>query len=203
MARAGQQNLQVPDAEVDAAVTKAKGGVTDEVFQQQLIQRGLSSADVREGLRRQLLAEKVMERDVTTKVNVTEQQVTDTFNANRAQFNVPEDAVHLAQIVITPVREPQVANRTGDDAGDARCRDGKGEDADAAAAGGRALCRSRERLFGGSGIGVSCRRPRTRSDIENSTSAARIARRRAPTATRPGASGEPGWSAYDRVRRVT
>ena len=117
VARAVQSNLQVPDSDVDAAVTKAKGGVTDDAFQQQLIQRGLSTADVREGLRRQMLAEKVVERDVTSKVNVTDQQVTDTFNANRAQFNVPEDAVHLAQIVITPVREPQIANRTGDDAG--------------------------------------------------------------------------------------
>src|SRR5215216_4538897 len=58
VARAVQSNLQVPDAEIDAAVTKAKGGATDDAFQQQLIQRGLSTADVREGLRRQLLAEK-------------------------------------------------------------------------------------------------------------------------------------------------
>jgi peptidyl-prolyl cis-trans isomerase SurA len=116
MDRARQQNLQVPDAEVDAALTKAKGGLNDDAFQQQLIQRGLSTADVRDGLRRQLLAEKVMERDVTSKVTVSDQQVTDFFNANRAQFNLPQDAVHLAQIVITPVRDPQLANRTGDDA---------------------------------------------------------------------------------------
>jgi peptidyl-prolyl cis-trans isomerase SurA len=116
VARASQQNLQVPDAEVDAALTKARNGMTDDAFQQQLIQRGLSTADVREGMKRQLLAEKVVERDVTAKVTVTDQQVIDFFNANRAQFNLPEDAVHLAQIVITPVREQQLANRTGDDA---------------------------------------------------------------------------------------
>src|SRR5688572_30531785 len=38
MDRARQQNLQVPDAEVDAALTKAKGGLNDDAFQQQLIQ---------------------------------------------------------------------------------------------------------------------------------------------------------------------
>jgi len=199
VARAGQQNLQVPDAEVDAAVTKAKGGVTDDVFQQQLIQRGLSTADVREGLRRQLLAEKMVDRDVTAKVNVTEQQVTDTFNANRAQFNVPEDAVHLAQIVITPVREPQVGNRTGDDAATP----------DAATAKVKMLM---QRLQEGAPFADlardysedpdSRRRSRTRADIENSAGAASLARRRPAAATRPGARGEPGWSAHDRVRRV-
>jgi peptidyl-prolyl cis-trans isomerase SurA len=49
-------------------------------------------------------------------VSVSDQEVTDVFNANRAQFNLPEDAYHLAQIVITPVREQQLANRSGDDA---------------------------------------------------------------------------------------
>jgi peptidyl-prolyl cis-trans isomerase SurA len=114
--RATKQNLQVTDGDIDAALTKAKNGMTDDAFQQQLIQRGLSTADVREGLRRQLLADKLIERDVTSKVTVTDQQITDFFNANRAQFNLPQDAVHLAQIVITPAREQQLANRTGDDA---------------------------------------------------------------------------------------
>lgn len=116
VARAAKTNLQVPDADVDAALTKAKNGMTDDAFQQQLIQRGLSTADVRDGLRRQLLAEKVIERDVTSKVTVSDQQVIDFFNANRAQFNLPEDSVHLAQIVVTPAPEGQPTNRTGDDA---------------------------------------------------------------------------------------
>ena len=51
-----------------------------------------------------------------SKVTVSDQQVTDFFNANRAQFNLPEDALHLAQIIVTPVRDQQIANRTGDDA---------------------------------------------------------------------------------------
>jgi peptidyl-prolyl cis-trans isomerase SurA len=114
--RSGRANLQVSDADVDAALAKARNGATEDAFQQQLIQRGLSTADVRNGLRRQLLADKILDRDVTSKVTVTDQQIVDFFNANRAQFNLPQDAVHLAQIVITPAREPQLANRTGDDA---------------------------------------------------------------------------------------
>ena len=71
---------------------------------------------MREGLRRQLLTEKVIEQEVGSKIAVTDKDVTDFFAANRAQFNVAEEAYHIAQIVVTPVREAQLANGTGDDA---------------------------------------------------------------------------------------
>jgi peptidyl-prolyl cis-trans isomerase SurA len=71
---------------------------------------------MREGLRRELLTQKVMEREVAGKVNVSEQEIADFFNANKAQFNIPEESYHLAQIVVTPVRDQQIGNRTGDDA---------------------------------------------------------------------------------------
>ena len=60
---------------------------------------------MRDGLRRELLVQKVIERDVVSKVAVSDQDVSEFFNANRAQFNFPEEAYHIAQIVVTPVRE--------------------------------------------------------------------------------------------------
>jgi peptidyl-prolyl cis-trans isomerase SurA len=114
--RARQQNVQVSDGDVDKAYNDTKKNMPDAAFQQQLTQRNLTTADVREDLRRQLLTQRVIDRDVGAKIVVTDQQVTDYFNANRAQFNLPEDAFHLAQIVVTPVRDQQIANRTGDDA---------------------------------------------------------------------------------------
>ena len=114
--RAGVLKIEVPAADVDNAYNEAKKNISEEQFQQELTKRNLTSADMREGLRRQLLAQKVIEQDVTGKIAITDQEVTDFFNANRSQFNLPEEAYHLAQIIVTPVREPQVANRTGDDA---------------------------------------------------------------------------------------
>ena len=70
--------------------------------------RGLTPADIREGLRRELLTEKVVNQEVGTKVTVTDQEVSDFFNANRAQFNVAEESYHVAQIVVTPAaRRPR------------------------------------------------------------------------------------------------
>ena len=116
IAKARELKIDVPDSELDAAYAEAKKNLPDAAFQQELARRSLTAADMREGLRRELLAQKVIDQEVGSKSTVTDQEVTDFFNANRAQFNIPEEAYHIAQIVVTPVQEPQAANRTGDDA---------------------------------------------------------------------------------------
>jgi peptidyl-prolyl cis-trans isomerase SurA len=108
--------LEIPQSELDTAFANAKKNLADDVFQQELTRRGVTADDMREGLRRELLTQKVINQEVTSKIAVTDQAVTDFFNANRAQFNVPEESYHIAQIVVTPVREAQLANRSGDDA---------------------------------------------------------------------------------------
>jgi peptidyl-prolyl cis-trans isomerase SurA len=116
LARAPALKIDVTEKDIDTAYDEAKKGIGEEVYQQELTKRNLTTADMRERLRRELLTQKVLEREVSSKVTVTDREVTDFFNANRSQFNLPEESYHLAQIVVTPVRDAQLANRTGDDA---------------------------------------------------------------------------------------
>jgi peptidyl-prolyl cis-trans isomerase SurA len=116
VAKAGQLKVDVPASELDTAYAEAKKNITDEAFQQELTKRGLTPADMREGLRHELLTRKVFDQEVGSKITVSSQEVSDFFLANRSQFNLTEDAYRIAQIVITPVREAQLTNRTGDDA---------------------------------------------------------------------------------------
>jgi peptidyl-prolyl cis-trans isomerase SurA len=116
LAKAGALKVTVADTEVDTAFTNAKANIADDAFQQELTQRGLTPADMRESLRRELITQKVITQEVGSKVSVSDKEVTDFFNANRAQYNVPEESYHLAQILVTPVRDAQVGNRSGDDA---------------------------------------------------------------------------------------
>ncbi|HEX6975433.1 MAG TPA: SurA N-terminal domain-containing protein [Vicinamibacterales bacterium] len=116
LAKARTLKIEVPDSELDTKYNDAKKNMSDEAFQAELKKRNLTAADMREGLRRELLENKLIEREVTSKVAVSDQEITDFFNANRAQFNLAEDAYHIGQIVITPAPTPQLANRTGDDA---------------------------------------------------------------------------------------
>ena len=116
LARAQRQAIDVPGAEIDKAYAEAKQNISDEAFQKELSQRDLTIADLRERLRRELVVRKLMEQEIGSKVTITDQDVTDFFNANRPQFDLAEDTFHLAQIVVTPVRDSQTANRRGDDA---------------------------------------------------------------------------------------
>jgi peptidyl-prolyl cis-trans isomerase SurA len=114
--RAPALQVAVSDAEIDKAYTDAKSGATDDVFKQELTRRNLTETDVRDSIRRDLTVQKVLQKEVTDKVTVSDQEVTDVFNANKSSFNLPEDAVHIAQIVVTPGRDQQIANRSGNDA---------------------------------------------------------------------------------------
>jgi parvulin-like peptidyl-prolyl isomerase len=116
LAKARALKLEVTQTDLDAAFADAKKNMPDEAFQQELTRRGLTPVDMREGLRRELLTQKLIAQEVGSKVSVTDQEVTTTFNTNRAQFNMAEESYHLAQIVVTPGRDAQVANSTGDDA---------------------------------------------------------------------------------------
>ncbi len=116
LAKARELKLEVPESELDTAYAEAKKNIADDAFQQELTRRSLTPADMREGLRRELLTQKVIDHEVGSSITVTDKEITDFFDANRAQFNVAEEAYHIAQIVVTPVRDAQVANGTGDDA---------------------------------------------------------------------------------------
>lgn len=116
LAKARELKVELPDSELDKAFNDAKANIPNDAFEKELNSRNLTAADMREDLRRNLLAQKVVDREVTAKVTVTDQDIKAFYEANRAQFNRAEDSVRIAQIVITPVRENQQTNRTGSDA---------------------------------------------------------------------------------------
>ena len=165
IAKAATMKLEVPANDLDTAFNNAKKNISDDAFQQELSRRKLTAADMREGVRRELLAQKVIAQEVGSKIAVTDQEVTDFFNANRAQFNVAEEAYHIAQIVVTPVARPASRERHR-----RRCRDaggggGKDADADGAPEGRRVVPRPCRRLFRRPGVGAARRRPGLRPDL--------------------------------------
>jgi peptidyl-prolyl cis-trans isomerase SurA len=116
LARARELKVELTEAEIDTAFNSGKKNIPDEAFNKELASRNLTAADMREGVRRDLTAQKLIEREVTSKIAVTDQDVNEAFEANKAQFNLTEDAYHIAQIVITAAKDPGLNNRTGDDA---------------------------------------------------------------------------------------
>lgn len=116
VAKARELKIEVTDSELDAAYADRKKNMTDAVYEEELKKRSLNTADMRESLRRELLTKKLLDQEVVNKVAVADQEVTEFFEKNRAQFTIPEESYRIAQIVITPDRAQQQLNRTGNDA---------------------------------------------------------------------------------------
>src|SRR5256886_2097548 len=100
--RAKKLGLEASDGEVEDKFTERKSPYTEDEFQRQLREQGITVDDWKQDMRRQLSIQKLLNREVVAKISITDQEVADFYNANKAQFNFAEPTYHLAQIVVTP-----------------------------------------------------------------------------------------------------
>ena len=114
--RAEKLSLMAPDTDVEAKFNDLKAPYTQEEFQKQLTARKVTSEEFKSQLRRDLSIQKLFNKDITSKINITDKDVADFYNANRASFNLAEPQVHLAQILVTPTPDPNVRNLKSDKA---------------------------------------------------------------------------------------
>ena len=114
--RAKKLGLEASDGEVEDKFTELKSPYTEDEFQRRLKDQGMSVDDLKLDLRRQLSIQKLLNREVLAKISITDQEVSEFYNNNKTQFNVAEPTYHLAQIKVTPRKDPQIRNRKNDDA---------------------------------------------------------------------------------------
>jgi len=108
--RAEQLGLIATDDEVNTELNKMKAPYTKDEFDRQLAARKLSLDDLKTQIRRDLTIQKLINREITSKIAITDKDVADFYNGNKASFNLAEPQIHLAQIVTTPNPDPQVRN---------------------------------------------------------------------------------------------
>jgi peptidyl-prolyl cis-trans isomerase SurA len=111
MRRAEKLGLLATDEEVDRKFNEIKSPFTQEEFDQRLKDRKITLADFKRDIRRSITVEKVMNKEVSSKINVTDQDITDYYAAHKADFNLIQPQYHLAQIVVTPLPNPQAQNQ--------------------------------------------------------------------------------------------
>jgi peptidyl-prolyl cis-trans isomerase SurA len=99
--RAAKENLTATDAEVDAKLTEMKASYTEEQFAAKLKASNLTLDEVKHDLRRSLTQNKLLNKEINSKITVTDAEVSDYFNAHKAEFNLPENEYHLSQIIVT------------------------------------------------------------------------------------------------------
>jgi peptidyl-prolyl cis-trans isomerase SurA len=111
MRRAEKLGLLATDEEVDRKYNEIKAPFTQEEFDQRLKDRKITLADFKRDIRRSITVDKVMNKEVSSKINVTDQDIGNYYNAHKGEFNLIEPQYHLAQIMVTPVPNPQVHNQ--------------------------------------------------------------------------------------------
>lgn len=114
--RAEKAGLVATDADVEARLNELKAPYTKEEFDRQLSQWGLTLEELKARIRKDESIKKLFNKDITSKINITDADVANFYNANRGSFNLPEPQVHMAQILVTPQPDPNVHNLKNDKA---------------------------------------------------------------------------------------
>jgi peptidyl-prolyl cis-trans isomerase SurA len=110
MRRAEKLGLLATDEEVDRKLTEIKSPYTQEQFDQRLKEKKITVDDFKRDLRRSLTREKVLNKEITSKINISDQDINTYYNDHKAEFNLIEPQYHLAHIFVSPLPNPQVRN---------------------------------------------------------------------------------------------
>lgn len=114
--RAEKMGLMATDSDVEAKFNEMKAPYTQEEFQKQLNSWKMTADELKTKLRRDLSVEKLLNKETTSRISITDKDITDFYNANRGSFNLSEPQIHMAQIVVTPVPDSNVRNLRNDKA---------------------------------------------------------------------------------------
>ena len=108
--RAEKLGLMAVDADVETELNKMKAPYTKEEFDRQLAARKMTIEDLRSQLRRDLTIQKLINKEITSHITITDSDVANFYNSNKASFNLAEPGVHMAQVLVTSGPDPNVRN---------------------------------------------------------------------------------------------
>ena len=110
MQRAEKLGLLATDDEVNAKLAEIKAPFSQQEFDKRLADRNITLADFKADLRRSITVDKVINKEITSKINISDEDITAYYNQHKAEFNLIEPQYHLAQILVTTQPNPQARN---------------------------------------------------------------------------------------------
>ena len=120
--QAAKLNLTASDEDVTAKLTELRAPYTEEQFDNLLKQRNMTLDDLKRDIRRQLTATKLINKEVESKINITDAQISAFYAAHKADYDFIEPTYHLAQIVVTTMPSPPNGNMPGKPGGEAAAK---------------------------------------------------------------------------------
>jgi len=108
--RAAKMNLTATNEEVDAKLAEMKAPYTEDQFNQRLKASNHTLDEVKHDIRRTLTQNKLLNKEINSKITVTDADVTNYYNQHKSEFNLIQTEYHLAQIQVTGMPSAQAGN---------------------------------------------------------------------------------------------
>ncbi len=119
---ARQMNMQIAPAELQMAIdnTAQRNQISVEEMKQRLLSQGISWERYRTQIKRQMLLQRVREREVTSRIKIQDHEVEAFLNESSKEQDVSKSDIHIAHILIglsekaTPDEVTQAFNKAND-----------------------------------------------------------------------------------------
>jgi peptidyl-prolyl cis-trans isomerase SurA len=112
--RAAKMNLTATNEEVDAKIAEMKAPFpSEEAFEQKLKESNQTLDELKHDVRRGLTSNKLLNKEINSKITVTDADVANYFNQHKSEFNLVETNYRLAQILVTDTPSAQPGNLQG------------------------------------------------------------------------------------------
>jgi peptidyl-prolyl cis-trans isomerase SurA len=108
--RATKFNLTASDEDVNAKLTEMKAPFTQDEFDRQLKQRNQTLDDLKRDISHQLTQGKLLNKEIESKINITDAEISSYYNSHKADFNFIEPRYNIARIVVSAAPAPQTTN---------------------------------------------------------------------------------------------
>jgi peptidyl-prolyl cis-trans isomerase SurA len=108
--RAAKLTVAASDEDVNAALTEKKLPYTQEEFDKQLKDHNETLDDFKRDLRHSLTVSKLMNKEIDSKINITDAEITGFYAAHQAEFNFIEPRYNIARIVDSNAPSPRTTN---------------------------------------------------------------------------------------------
>lgn len=115
--RAEKLGLVATDEEVENRINKAS--FTKEEFAKRLEEMGMTESDYRQQVRKNLTIDKLLNKEIASKVGISDADIHNYYNEHRSQFNVIEPQYYMAQIFVSSnpnVPSGSIADKAQNDA---------------------------------------------------------------------------------------
>jgi peptidyl-prolyl cis-trans isomerase SurA len=108
--RAAKLNVVASDEDVTAKITEWKLPYTQEEFDKKLKERNETLDDLKHEIRHQLTDTKLTNKEIDSKINITDAEITNYYAAHKAEWNFIEPLYNIARIAVTTTPAGQATN---------------------------------------------------------------------------------------------